>query len=210
MMYGKIENDNILFFTEKYIIIEREVTYIDKFTKEEVTAIKNFKVFNPTEEQMREQGWYPVEYIDEIGENKIEDNKLKLYIGREYIRTVEEAKRDMQMQIDSYDTSSVVNGFYYGERELWIDKATRVGLVNAANAAVAVGNETMTFGIQGISVTLPCEQALQMLYALEMYALACYNVTLNHKNNVDALVTVEDIDNYDYTVGYPDKLRFEV
>lgn len=113
-------------------------------------------------------------------------------------------------EIDTYDQSSIVNGFYYGEQELWVDKATRVGLVNAANAAIALGNETMTFGIQGISVTLPCEQALQMLYALEMYALECYNVTLNHKNTVDNLVTIEDINNYDYTTGYPEKLRFEV
>lgn len=206
MKYGKIEDDNIIFFDSKYIIIEKEVE--DSFTKE--VSIQQFKVFNPSSEQLLEQGWYPVEYIDEVGEDTIKDNILKIYIGREYIRTVEEAKRDMQMQIDSYDTSSAVNGFYYGEQELWIDKATRVGLVNAANAAVALGNETMTFGIQGISVTLPCEQALKMLYALEMYALACYNVTLNHKNTVDALVTVEDIDTYDYTVGYPEKLIFEV
>lgn len=210
MKYGKIENNEIIYFTENYIIRDIETVTINPITKKESVKTRTVKTFSPTQEQMLEQGWYPVEYINEVGENAIEDGKLKIYIGREYIRTVEEAKLDMQMQIADYDTSSAVNGFYYGDQELWIDKATRVGLVNAANAAIAVGNETMTFGIQGISVTLPCQKALQMLYALEMYALDCYNVTLSHKNNVDALDNVEDIDVYDYKTGYPEKLKFEV
>ena len=208
MKYGKIENGEIIFFNNDYVVIEKEIIYIDEITLEESIKTKRFKVFNPTQEQMLEQGWYPIEYIDEVGENIIEDNTLKIYTGRE--RTVEEARRDMQMQIDAYDTSSDVNGFLYNGQELWADKATRVGLVNAAQAAKALGNETVSFGIQGFALTLPCDQCIQMLYALEMYALACYNVTLNHKNNVDNLVTVEDIDSYNYMVGYPEKLNFEV
>lgn len=206
--YGKIENENIIFFAQNYIIEERTIDSFDLETLEPITNTCEFKVFNPTQEQMIEQGWYPVEYSQEVGENIIEDNVLKIYLG--HTRTVEEARQNMQMQIDAYDTSSAVNGFLYNGQELWADKATRVGLVNAAQAAKTLGNETVSFGIQGFSITLPCEQCLQMLYALEMYALACYNVTLNHKNTVDSLENVEDIDNYNYTVGYPEKLNFEV
>lgn len=208
MKYGKIENNEIIYFLDNYIVEEITTTKVSPITKEEVTKTQLFKVYNPTQEQMIAQGWYPIEFVDEVGENKIEDNKLKIYVGHE--RTVDEAKQDMQRRIDDYDTSSAVNGFYYNGQELWADKATRVGLVNAAQAAKALGNETVSFGIQGFALTLPCDQCIQMLYALEMYALACYNVTLNHKNTVDALESVEDIDAYDYTVGYPTKLNFEV
>lgn len=170
----------------------------------------NKLVINPSEEQYMKAGWYPIEYINEAGESKIEDNKLKIYTGREYIRSIDDAKHQKQIQIDSYDSSPAVNSFYYGEQKLWIDKATRVGLVNAVNSEIALGAETITFGIQGISVTLPCQRALQMLYALERYALKCYNTTLAHKNAVDNLTTIEEVDNYNYIEGYPEKLRFEV
>lgn len=208
MEYGKFENDNVVLFTEKYITVKKEVKRFDYKSKTFKSSIENVKIYNPSPDTLLQEGWYPVEYIDKVGENTIEDNILKIYTGK--ARTVEEAKFEMQMNIDMYDTSSAVNGFYYGDQELWIDKATRVGLVNAINSAIALDNEDITFGIQDISVTLPCQQALQMLYALEMYALACYNVTLNHKNTVYSLETVEDIDAYDYTAGYPEKLRFEV
>ena len=47
-----------------------------------------------------------------------------------------------------------------------------------------------------------------MLNALELYALNCYNVTQSHISAVKALQTIEEIENYDYTVGYPVKLSF--
>lgn len=208
MTYGKIENNEVIYFTDNYIIREIEIVTKHPITKEETVRTQTVKTYHPNEELMLEQGWYPVEYINEVGENVVEDNKLKVYIGREL--TPAEVKKEVLGNISAFDTSSAVNGFYYGDRELWIDKATRVGLVNAVNAAIALGEENITFGIQGISVTLPCQQALQMLYALEKYALACYNVTLQHQNTVDALEAIEDLRAYDYTTGYPEKLHFEV
>ena len=47
-----------------------------------------------------------------------------------------------------------------------------------------------------------------MLNVLEMYALECYNVTQSHIAAVKALDTIEEIESYDYTVGYPKKLSF--
>ena len=50
--------------------------------------------------------------------------------------------------------------------------------------------------------------AMQMLYAIEVYASACYDNTQKHISEVSKLETKEEIDNYDYTVSYPEKLRF--
>jgi len=49
-----------------------------------------------------------------------------------------------------------------------------------------------------------------MLSSLEIYALECYNQTATHKAAVEALTTAEEINNYDYTTGYPEKLTFSI
>ena len=49
---------------------------------------------------------------------------------------------------------------------------------------------------------------MQMLSALELYALDCYNVTAAHKADIEALTTVEDVVAYDYEIDYPEKLNF--
>ena len=55
---------------------------------------------------------------------------------------------------------------------------------------------------------IPVSDALAMLNKIEMYALNCYNVTQSHIAAVRSLQTIEEIENYDYTVGYPVKLSF--
>lgn len=47
-----------------------------------------------------------------------------------------------------------------------------------------------------------------MLYAIEIYASACYDNTQYHLSEVSKLETIEEIDAYDYTSGYPEKLQF--
>lgn len=121
---------------------------------------------------------------------------------------VNDAIKSKVAEIDSYDSSSAVNGFIYNGKEFWLDKATRVGLVNSTNMLKQIGEETTTLWLDSFCVTLPCDVALQMLCAIEVYALKCYNKTAEHKSNVKNLLTLEDVENYDYTIGYPEKLRF--
>ena len=55
---------------------------------------------------------------------------------------------------------------------------------------------------------LTVEMAIQMLYAIEIYASACYDRTQAHIAKVDKLTTIEEVDAYDYKIGYPEKLNF--
>jgi hypothetical protein len=43
-----------------------------------------------------------------------------------------------------------------------------------------------------------------------MYALQCFNVTAQHKANVLALDTVDDVTSYDYTSGYPEQIELSL
>lgn len=163
-------------------------------------------IINPTPEQYAEAEYYKVVNYNDVGTDEVVDNTIRHYVGVK--RTLDIAKAERLAQIDAYDTSDAVNSFTYNGQTMWIDKATRVGLVNAVDSAMLLGKEDITFGISGVSVTLPCTTAKAMLAKLELYALECYNVTLAHKNAVDTLTSIEDIDAYDYTTGYPDKLEF--
>ena len=111
-------------------------------------------------------------------------------------------------QIDQHDTSSAVNSFTLSGKQMWLPKETRVGLMNSLNIEKNAGKTTTVLWFGSESYALGIDTALQMLSALELYALDCYNVTAAHKADVEALKTVEEIVAYDYEEGYPEKLNF--
>lgn len=135
----------------------------------------------------------------------IESNKEK-YKGM----TVEEAKEKLIADITSYDTSSSVNGFVLNGLLVWLDKATRVGLMNSTTIAKAAGQQTTTLWLKGIKLVVDCDKAIQLLSALEMYALECFNVTASHKAAVNELKSIEEVEVYDYKTGYPKMLEMSV
>ena len=117
-------------------------------------------------------------------------------------------KADLIAQITAYDTSEAVNSFTLQGKQMWLPKETRVGLVNSITIEKNAGKEVTGLWHDGVRYELPVDTALQMLAALELYALECYNVTAAHKAAVSALESVEDIVAYDYTQNYPEKLNF--
>lgn len=135
----------------------------------------------------------------------IESNKEK-YKGM----TVEEAKEKLIAEITAYDTSSSVNGFMLNGLLVWLDKATRVGLMNSTNIAKAAGQKTTTLWLGGAKFVIDCDEAIRLLSALEMYALECFNVTASHKAAVGWLMSLEEVEAYDYKTGYPKMLEMSV
>ena len=117
-------------------------------------------------------------------------------------------KEEAIEQITEYDQSEDVNSFTLQGKQMWLPKETRVGLVNSVTIEKNAGKETTVLWFGGEKYELPVNTALQMLSALELYALECYNVTAAHKAAVNALESVEDVVAYDYTQGYPEKLNF--
>lgn len=124
--------------------------------------------------------------------------------------TVEEAKGKLIAEITAYDTSSAVNGFMLNGVLEWLDKATRVGLMNSTTIAKAAGQKTTTLWLGGVKLVVDCDKAIQLLSALEMYALECFNVTAAHKAAVGELKTIEAVEAYDYKTGYPKMLEMSV
>lgn len=123
---------------------------------------------------------------------------------------LELAKTDKVAEITAYDTSSSVNGFKLNGMLVWLDKATRVGLMNSTTIAKAAGQETTTLWLGDVKLVVDCDKAIQLLSALEMYALECFNVTASHKAVVGELKSIEEVEAYDYKSGYPKMLEMSV
>jgi hypothetical protein len=88
---------------------------------------------------------------------------------------------------------------------MWLNHDQRSRL--SASIAVCT-EETMTKYFGGIAYTFPVAAWKQMLDAVELYADTCQTVTEAHKAEVNAMATVEEVEAYDITIGYPPKLNF--
>ena len=112
--------------------------------------------------------------------------------------------------IAAYDTSDKVNGFILNGQIVWLDKATRVGLMNSTTIERDLGQETTELWLGEHNLIIKCDLAIQLLQQLEVYSLKCFNVTATHKKEVNSLSTIEEINSYDITKDYPDKLVINI
>lgn len=135
-------------------------------------------------------------------------NDLNTFINQSNIKKNNRKILNVISKINEYDKSSQVNGVTINGMHTWFDKATRVGLRNSTNVLKKLGNETTSLWVNNKEITIKCDQLTDMLDKLEVYALNCFDITSKHKRNVYQLNTIEEIENYDYTSGYPEKLTF--
>lgn len=157
-----------------------------------VIEIDDRQIINPTHEMLINDGWVEYVYIQPTEEQIFEENKQNLYNN-----------------ILNYDSSEFVNVFYIGEMPMWLDKNTRAGLLLRFQAEKASGLENTTLWYNGMQFPLGVDLAIQMLFAIELYASACYDNTQRHIGNINNLTTQQEIEEYDYKVGYPEKLHFQ-
>lgn len=164
-------------------------------TKGQIVIVKDgMQTINPSEEMILADGWEV--YTPPTPEPPTEEQSLEM------------AKTVMRANIVDYDSSEGVNQFTIGGVPMWLDKATRAGLMLRFQAESAMGKTETALWNEGQQYPLTLELAFQMLYALETYASACYDNTQRHLGNVEALTTKEEVEAYDYTTGYPEKLAF--
>lgn len=156
----------------------------------EIVLIKEKKqIINPSEEMVFEDGW--VEYV---------------YVEPE--KTIEDYRKEVLYKISDFDNSNVVNEFYIQGIPVWLDKQTRAGLKLRFESELAIGQEETSLWYNDMQFPLPLKDAMQMLYAIEIYASKCYDNTHFHISKINKKETIEEIQSYDYTTGYPEKLNF--
>lgn len=162
-----------------------------------ILILDNKQIINPTEDQILAAG----------------------YIKYEKQETQESLSQVLQNKIQEileWDSSTNVNLCYINHNghsfPYWASKEERNDLKAALNDCLNIGRDIYRLDLRDInvSITTSCDQLLQVLSALEVYAIDCYNKTTDHIYAVKNLSNLEDIQNYNYTEGYPEKLIFEL
>lgn len=181
-----------------YKIIDRETVYNDG----KKVVIDGMVYTNPSHEFMLENGW--LEYTPPPTLEPTPEEKL------------EQAKANKLAEIEAYDTSEHVNVCYISYQgqiiPYWRNKLERDSLAGSVTDYMNRGNEDYRLDLReyGVSLTIPCSELLDMLEQLEEYAIKCYNKTTDHIFAVNALTSVEDVENYNYKANYPKKLTFRL
>ena len=175
--------------TRNNIVLNINETIQDPKTGEMIDVIT--QTFNPSDELLFEDGWILYEEPEPTEED-----------------IFNEAKKELISNIEYYDSSSDVNMFFIQGLPVWLDKATRAGLKLRFEAEIAMGKTETALWYGNLQFPLPLDTAIQMLYAIEVYASECYDNTQAHLANVNVIDNLEELQNYDYTSGYPEKLNF--
>lgn len=145
----------------------------------------------PTEEQLLSWGF------EEVEEPQPTEEEL-----------IQIAKDQKLEELNEYDSSMEVNSFLIQDEPMWLDSQTRQQLKISVDAYKALGNQTITKWFEGKQFTFPTDTWEYMLAALEVYASEALNITESHRAAIQNLNTLAEIQEYDFTVGYPQKLEF--
>lgn len=121
---------------------------------------------------------------------------------------LERAKASKIAELEAYDLSDAVDNFTIGGNPMWLTVDERQQIATQITANESAGRTEMTRWFGGHDFTFPLEVWKQMLTALELYAGDAINVTEAHKAAINALTSVSEVEEYNYTVGYPEKLSF--
>lgn len=148
-------------------------------------------VCNPTEDMLIKAG-YEEYYEPEPSEAE----KLNI------------AKQNKLYEIEQYDNSPSVNFFTLNGKERWLKNDLRRSLSYSTNILKEDGEKTVDIWFDTECETMDIDNALYMLKTLEVYAKQTNNVTHQHKAEVMALTSIEEVEAYDITKGYPAKLVF--
>lgn len=128
----------------------------------------------------------------------------------QYEILLNDAKQKKIALIKDYDKGQGVNSFAINGTLVWLDKATRVGLINSLQIEKAASREKGTLWFDNTPYEMPIDDALKMLTVLELYAVECNNTTQRHIVNIQNEKDLNRVHNYNYTKGYPQRLYFKV
>lgn len=116
----------------------------------------------PSEEQLTEWGF--VEYIAPTPTPE---------------QLLQQAKSNKVAELEAFDNSEDVNGFFVLESIAWIDAETRSQYKTSIEAAELLGESEITFAINGAAMTLPIANAKLMLAQVHAeecgWVLSCYH-----------------------------------
>ena len=194
--FGKIENGKLVFAPSMIIDGDKQIISNDA----EIYLQYGYK------EIMREP--YPQGEIAYAKHYVESDTTITI----SWAEDLETTRRYVLYKIAEYDTSDAVNEFVINGIGMWLDGDTeRPKLRGAVQTYLDKELGDYPLCVEGVGVIpVAPTKLLSMLADIEVYAIECFTKTFEHKEAVNALTTCEELVNYDYTIGYPEKLHFDI
>lgn len=194
--FGKIENGKLVFAPSVIIdgdkqIISNDVSVYLQYGYKEI---------------LREP--YPQGEI--VHKENYVENDTTITIS--WTEDLEATRESVLGKIESFDTSSAVNEFVINGIGMWLDGDTqRPKLRGAVQTYLDKELGDYPLCVEGVGVIpVAPTKLLSMLADIEVYAIKCFTKTFEHKEAVSELTTCEELVNYNYTEGYPEKLVFNL
>ena len=108
-----------------------------------------------------------------------------------------------------YGQSKEVSSFYYEGSPVWLHKEERSDILNMLTYGAKEVLEADAFALilNNEIVWFDSNDLIELLSKLSIYSYKSKLNTLNHTQDIDKLETLKEIIEYDYTTGYPDKIR---
>lgn len=123
--------------------------------------------------------------------------------------TLEDIKLKKIYQLESYDNN--LNDFIINDSiHAWFTPTERADYKQSIESAKLMNIEILQFFANNILLEIETSKAEQMLALVQLYANKCFIVTKQHKINIEQAKTIEEVENYNFREGYPDKLRFQI
>lgn len=162
----------------------------------------NDKWVKLTESQVKFHETHPEASIKEVFNMDLEQKDVSE-------RTIEQARQEILRMINLYDKSTSVNGFTINETiHGWFTAEERSNYKVSIDAAKLLEVNLLSFYINDYIFNITPEDAEKLLAQIQLYADQCFMVTKQHIINVKKLESIEEIDQYNYMTGYPEKLNF--
>lgn len=120
------------------------------------------------------------------------------------------AKQRKLDEIIAYNTSDNVDAFLLNGEKHWLTRDERAMAKLSTEARQRLGHYTTEQCLGGKFYTIPCDTLLTMLARLEDYALSCFNYAIRQQAELNAITSLEEVENYDVTKGYPEMLTFTI
>lgn len=112
--------------------------------------------------------------------------------------------------IKDYGDSEAVKTFYINNTPIWYDSETRASINSSVTIEKNIGKETTTLWVNNTPYELATDVVLDLLTQVEVYSKSCYNNTQSNIKEALSLTLKKEVESFDITKGYPEKLNFNL
>lgn len=143
--------------------------------------------------------------LNELSESELVDLGIEILEGTyPPPPTIEELKAQRFSELSMYRYSKEIAGVVLNGVMIKTDLESKVNLNGAVSRAMLRPDSSVNWKISDtVWITLPAVQIIETGLAVSDYFEDCFNCNKTHALAINALTTIEEVQNYDFTIGWP-------